>query len=174
MTKAFVVGEYFVWQAGAWRSNPWPVEPHRVRVFCVHRLPESATKIAPPRCPPNRHGRACPGHRSLQVLATDGRDMPGHDGGTTCRWHFHPIVVPAGGLGDCAEILASRCCHGRDEAYEDQDRCGVRERRGRPSCGPVGQRSVALRLVRAGRWPVQRRGRTVLVTGQMDRLVPRR
>jgi hypothetical protein len=36
--------------------------------------------------------------------------MPGHDGGTTCRWHFHPIVVPTRGLSDCAEILPLQCC----------------------------------------------------------------
>ena len=26
--------------------------------------------------------------------------MPGHDSGTTRRSHFHPIVVPARGLGE--------------------------------------------------------------------------
>ena len=30
--------------------------------------------------------------------------MPGHDGGTTCRSHFHPIVVPARGLADSGSI----------------------------------------------------------------------
>ena len=28
----------------------------------------------------HRHGRACPGHRSWQSAATDGRHKPGHDG----------------------------------------------------------------------------------------------
>jgi hypothetical protein len=44
------------------------------------------------RRPLNRHGRACPD------LATDGRDMPGHDDGTICRWHFHPVAVDRGSL----------------------------------------------------------------------------
>ena len=29
--------------------------------------------------------------------------MPGHDGGATCRWHIHPIVVRARRLSDCCE-----------------------------------------------------------------------
>ena len=40
------------------------------------------------RRPPNRHGR----------------DMPGHDSWAACSWHFHLIVVPARGLGDCDAI----------------------------------------------------------------------
>jgi hypothetical protein len=38
--------------------------PVPIRVFCVHRLPAFATKIAMDRHPPNRPGRACPGHQS--------------------------------------------------------------------------------------------------------------
>jgi hypothetical protein len=35
----------------------------------------------------------------------DGRDMPGQDGWTICSWRFHPIVVPARGLGDCGKNI---------------------------------------------------------------------
>jgi hypothetical protein len=68
-------------------------------------------------------------------------DMPGHDGGTTCRWHFHPIVVPAGGLGDCAKIPSS-------PAAPPGWQCGPRlfVTAGRPKSRPYDARPVKITL----------------------------
>jgi hypothetical protein len=77
-----------------WRSNAWAmaydgcrVTPCFACIVCLHLLRKSRRNAVRPT-----------------VMAGTCQDRPGHDGGTTCRWHFHPIVVPVGGLGDCAKI----------------------------------------------------------------------
>jgi len=79
-----------------------------------------------------------------------------------------PIVVPARGLSVCAKIRASPCCHGRDEARQRQDPWACADGGADHRADASGQRSV-LRWHRVGRSPPPRRGRTALVTGQMDR-----
>lgn len=42
---------------------------------------------------------------SWQTVATDGRDMPDHEGGTTCRRDFHPIACSDLSTGTAALTL---------------------------------------------------------------------
>ena len=72
--------------------------------------PRPTTTLAPsptPSSPRSNKGTTVldPASQASATKISIRRPPPGHDGGTTGRWHFHPIVVPARGLEDCAEFI---------------------------------------------------------------------
>ena len=128
---------------------------------CCPTGPKQCPSIADRSC---RHGRACPGHPSCHGGASDGRDRPGHDGGTAAG-RVNGIDTPA---------------HARVRAQHDHRLRARHHRRRRASAARSRARVLALLrgadAVRSGRRP-RRRGvrrlRARVELGRRARAPPR-